>query len=118
MVIQYIYVVTCPLPPSAVDKPLLAHNPLGNSGLQALETAIRDSLLTQLFWLDLSGSLTSDANSNAACLTTLIKSLLIHCPKFRILDLSENNLGVPGASALASGISRYYCQLQSHDRSN
>ena len=48
--------------------------------------------------LNLSGSLTDDANVNAAWLPD---ALLVHCPYLRDLNLSNNNLGVPGASAIS-----------------
>ena len=47
--------------------------------------------------LDLSG-----ANTNA----TFVKALSAHCPHLRRINLSQNNLGVPGATALAQVISR------------
>ena len=49
--------------------------------------------------LNLEGSLTSDADTNTN--TKLLATLSDHCPNLIILDLSNNNLGVTGASALA-----------------
>ena len=46
--------------------------------------------------LDLSG-----ANTNA----TFVEALSAHCPRLRRIDLSRNNLDVPGATALAQVIS-------------
>ena len=94
----------------------LSHNPLGVSGLQILENVVRDNLLSKLKYLDLAGSLTSDADTNAAWLTTFVEALSIHCPNLKGLDLSENNLGVPGASALARVISKLLHHSQSNDR--
>ena len=59
------------------------------------------SLLIKLEWLDLSGALTSDADINATWLTTFVDALSAHCPHLRDLNLSDNNLGIPGASALS-----------------
>ena len=67
------------------------------SGLQAFESAVRGDVLAKLKNLHLEGSLTSDADTNAKWLA----SLSGHCPNLKDLDLSNNNLGVPGASALA-----------------
>ena len=96
----------------------LSHNPLGVSGLQTLENVVRDNLLSKLEYLYLAGSLTSDADTNAAWLTTFVESLSTHCPHLERLYLSENNLGVPGASALARGISKHHHHSQSNDRLN
>ena len=86
----------------------LSHDPLGVSGLQALEDAVSGGSLANLQELYLQGSLTSDADVNGALLATSMKALLSHCYHLRHLDLSQNNLGVPGASALAIVISQ--CQ--------
>ena len=67
------------------------------SSLQALESTVRGDVFAKLSYLELEGSLTSDADTNAKWLATLSG----HCPNLKILDLSDNNLGVPGASALA-----------------
>ena len=96
----------------------LSHNPLGVSGLQTLENVVRDNLLSKLESLHLVGSLTSDADTNAAWLTTFVDALSTHCPYLGKLYLSENNLGVPGASALARVISKLHHHSQSKDRFN
>jgi Ran GTPase-activating protein (RanGAP) involved in mRNA processing and transport len=72
------------------------------SGLQALEGPVGSDLFAKLEQLDLSGCLTSDAYDNAAWLTTFAEALSAHCPHLRSLDLSHNNLGVPGVSALSN----------------
>ena len=71
------------------------------SSLQALERAVGGDLFAKLRQLDLSGSLTSDADANVAWLTTFAEALSTHCPQLFSLNLSDNNLGMPGASALA-----------------
>ena len=96
----------------------LSHNPLGVSGLQTLENVVRDNLLIKLESLDLDGSLTSDADTNAAWLTTFVEALSTHCPHLERPYLSENNLGVPGASALARVISKLHHISQSKDGLN
>ena len=97
-----------------LSRLVLSHNPLGVSGLQTLENVVRDNLLSELKSLDLAGSLTSDADTNAAWLTTFVDALSTHCPHLVKLDMSENNLGVPGASALARVISKH----QHHSQKN
>ena len=88
---------------------ILSGSRLTVSGLQALEGAVRSDLLTKLMNLNLSGSLTSDAGTNAAWLTTFIEALSAHCPHLKSLDLSDNNLGVPGASAISNIYSTATC---------
>ena len=72
------------------------------SCLQALENAVHGDLFSKLTDLDLAGSLTSDADTNAAWLTTFLEALSAHCPHLDDLNLSDNNLGVPGASAISN----------------
>ena len=85
----------------------LSGNTLGVSGLQALENALSDGHLCCLKQLDLSGCLTDDADINATALVTFLKSLSDHCNNLYEVDFSNNNLGVPGASALAAAIKSY-----------
>ena len=89
----------------------LSNNPLGVSGLQALEDAVHAGTLANLESLYLAGTLTSDADINGAVLTTFLSSLSSHCPKMCFLDLSNNNLGVPGAKAVGAACS----QLTKHN---
>ena len=84
----------------------LSSNLLEVSGLQALDNALREGVLSKLQCLFMSGSLTSDADSNALCLISFVEALSAHCPHLIELDLSRNRLGVPQATALARGISR------------
>ena len=79
-----------------ISKLILRGSRLTVSSLQALESAVRGDVLAELKSLDLEGSLTSDADTNAKSLATLLG----HCPNLKYLNLSDNNLGVPGASAL------------------
>ena len=85
----------------------LSDNSLGVSGLQTLQNAV--CVVYNLERLFLRGCLTSDADANASMLTAFGEALISR-PHLSELDLSQNNLGVPGASALARVISR----LQHH----
>ena len=89
----------------------LSHNPLGISGLQTLEHTIHSGALTSLVNLSLQGSLTDDADTNATLLISLSASITACCPIFTRLDVSENNLGLPGARALGTVMS----QLTQHE---
>jgi Ran GTPase-activating protein (RanGAP) involved in mRNA processing and transport len=81
----------------------LSNNPLGVSGLQALEEAVCCDLLRNLLQLNLQKSLTRDADINGALLTTFTEALSKHTPFLELLDFSQNNLSIPGASAVARG---------------
>ena len=85
----------------------LSANPIEVSGMQALGNAVREGVLSRLELLSLSGSLTSDANTNASWLTTFVEALSAHCPNLMNLNLSQNNLSVPGATALAKVMLRF-----------
>ena len=77
----------------------------GACGLQVLVKAIYGNLFSRLEELMLNGSLTSDAVTNGIWLTTFMDALSTCCPRLGWLDLSQNNLGVAGASAVARGLS-------------
>ena len=87
----------------------LSYNPLEVSVLQAIQDAVADNLFSELMRVYLKGSLTSDACTNAV----FIEALSAHCPKLADLDLSENNLGASGASALAQAVSRIQLRSRS-----
>ena len=70
----------------------LSHNPLGVSGIQALERAVVSGILVNLIWLYLSNTLTGHADANGALITTCLRPITSHCPHLDRLDLSENNL--------------------------
>ena len=82
----------------------LSHNPLGVSGIQALERAVISGVLVNLEFLSLSNTLTGDADINGAIITTCLRPITSHCPHLCYLDLSENNLAVPGAFALGEAL--------------
>ena len=82
----------------------LSDNPLGVSGILALERAVVSGILVNFENLNLSNTLTSDADINGAIITTCLRSITSHCPHLDILDLSDNNLGVPGACALGEAL--------------
>ena len=93
---------------------ILSGTRLTVSGLQALECAVLGDLLTKLKTLYLIGCLTNDADINGTWLTTFLEALSVHCPHINTLDLSDNNLDVPGASAL----SRMYVKEPKEHRLN
>ena len=82
----------------------LSQNPLGVSGIQALERAVASGVLVNLEWLYLTNSLTDDADINSRLITTCLKPITSHCPHLFHLELSYNNLGVPGACALGEAL--------------
>ena len=86
---------------------VLSCNPIEVSGLQVLDNAVRKGVFSRLESLLLCKSLTSDDNTNASWLTTFVEALLAHCPHLRIFSVAQNNLGVPGATALARFISKF-----------
>ncbi len=82
----------------------LSHNPLGVSGIQSLETAVQSGALINLELLWLSNTLTEDADVNGALLTTLLQSIASHCAELVYLNLSANNLGLPGLCSVVENI--------------
>ena len=92
-------------PYSGLSKLDLSNNFLGISGLQAIENVQFNASLVHLDELCLQRCLTSDADINGALLATSFEIILTCCFHLSNLDLSNNNLGVPGASALARVIS-------------
>ena len=92
--------------PTEMSRLYLSNNPsLGVSGLRALENAVHEDTLSNLDLLHIEGSLTSDADTNALFLDGFGITLLGRCRHFQTLSLSCNNLGAPGAAALARVIS-------------
>ena len=83
----------------------LSNNPLGVTGVQTLERAVEAGILDNLIWLHLANTLTDDADINGALLTTFLKSISSHCPHLSTLQLSSNNLDVPGAYAVVEALS-------------
>ena len=84
---------------------ILSNNPLGVPGLQAFEELIQNGKLDNLVILELQNSMTHDPDINGALLTILVETLLFHCHYLRCLNLSDNNLGVPGAQAVSQALS-------------
>ena len=85
----------------------LSGNPFEVSVLNTLKDVlhIRNLFLLQSLFLD--RLLPDDAGANASWLTTFGEAILAYCPSFTTLGLSQNNLSVPGATALATVISRH-----------
>ena len=88
---------------------------LVKSSSDGLENSLCDGVLSNLEWLSLSESLTSDADTNASLLSTLGEALSSHCPHLLCLGLDHNNLGVPGAIAL---LARVISRLQHYSTKN
>ena len=82
----------------------LSNNPLGVSGAHALERAVVSGVLVNLKYLFLSTTLTGDADVNGALIMTCLRPITSHCPHLDFLDLSCNNLGVPGSCALGEAL--------------
>ena len=78
---------------------------IGKPSVMALETTIQSSSLINLERLDLSHTLIDSADVNGKLLTTLLPSIATHCPHLKDLNLSNNNLGVPGACAVGEAFS-------------
>ncbi len=72
----------------------------GNGHIACLAKAINAISFICLEGLQLSQSFPDDADVNGRLLTDLLPSIASHCPNLSDLDLSENNLGVPGACAV------------------
>ena len=77
----------------------LAETSLGVDGVRALADALCANRLAYLQNLSLDGSLTDDANTNAELILALGSG---HCSTLKALNLSRNNLGVPGGKALGN----------------
>ena len=91
---------------------LVSNSPLGVSGIHSLDAAIQAHTFVDLKRLSLSNTLTDDADINGALLATLLPSIVSHCPHLEYLDLSKNNLGVPGASAVDELITNSRSELE------
>ena len=111
--ISFITIALKESPSSRLKYLDLSHNAIGVSGLQALEDAALNNILNNLERLYLEGSFTHDADINGAVLSSLAEALLTHSPKLSRLNLSHNNLGLPGASALAIAISHQVMHMHS-----
>ena len=85
----------------------LSYNFLRASELESLENVVAN-----LEYLNLEGCLTGDAHTNATVMTTFIEALSTNCPLVDELNISSNNLGVPGASAIAKRVSRFQKYLR------
>ena len=96
-----------------VHTPVLdiSYNPLEVEGLKALGDAIYADKLVNLVELHLAGSLTSDANTNAELVLALGSG---HCHSLKWLDLSRNNLGVPGGKALGKVLPHLHSGVSLH----
>ncbi len=82
----------------------LSKNPLGGSDIQSLETAVQSGALINLRRLELSNTLTDDADVNGALLTILLQSISLHCARLVDFYLSANNLGLLGLGSVVDHI--------------
>ncbi len=83
----------------------LSKNPLWECGVQSLERAVCAGSLVKLEYLLLSGALTNSTDIvDVTVLATLLPALATHCPNLNYLDLSKNNIGVPGAGAIGEAL--------------
>ena len=73
------------------------------------------NIFSNLSTLNLKGCLNGAADTNAKVLNTFIKALSTNCPHMEQLNLSSNNLCVPGASVVAKGVSRFQKYLEVSD---
>ena len=69
----------------------MSNNPLGLSGLKALQDAMNSEVLVNLRKLNLEGSLANDADINVVALSRFVEVLTIKCPYLKKLNLSSNN---------------------------
>ncbi len=72
--------------------------------IQSLETAVQSGALINLGRLELSNTLTDDADINGALLTTLLQSIASHCTGLFTLTLPDNNLGLSGLCSIVENI--------------
>ena len=91
----------------------LSSNPLSASLLQIMKNYIASGTLMKLEILSLKGSLPMDINMHQ--LGDFSEALITHCPSFRQLDLSANNLGKPDDADLWKIISRFIDHRQDFD---
>ncbi len=82
------------------------NKPSGDTHVACLTMAIKANIFGNLEWLQLSNTLPDNVEENGRLLTELLPSIASHCPHLNDLDLSENNLGVPGASAIGEAFVR------------
>ena len=101
-------------PSSSLSHLDLSHSSLGTAGLQALEDAAKSGVLVTLKHLYLKRALTCDADINGALLTSCLDVVSVSCQNLKMFNVSQNNLGVPGAFALARVISQYP-EVNDHD---
>ena len=87
-----------------IDTLDLSENPLEASGMQVLKETILVGKLGKLKRLYLCGCLADDVNGTL--LATFTESLAAHCPCLTKIELSKNNIGIPGAQALGRIMSK------------
>ena len=104
------------LPSNVLSDLDLSHNPLGVSGMVALENAISCGSFVKLETLNLEQCFTEDTEFNMTILTSLLDAISISCPEFSRLDLSHNDFGVSEARQLSKfAPNRDYTLSQCYD---
>ncbi|XP_064397278.1 uncharacterized protein LOC135344113 [Halichondria panicea] len=78
----------------------------GDTHVACLTMAIKSNIFGNLERMQLSNTLPDNVEENGRLLTELLPSIASHCPNLNDLDLSENNLSVPGASAIGEAFVR------------
>ena len=86
----------------------LSHNFLGESGQQALQNAVLTGSLVLLRNINLRASLTNDIDKNG-----ILLNVLSCCINLSTINVSQNNLSVPGASAIGRILSNAQLYLTS-----
>ena len=89
----------------------ISDNPLELESLNVLRDAMCAHKLANLVRLSLAGSLTSDADTNAELILALGSG---HCRSLIRLDLSRNNLSVPGGKALGKVLPHLHSGVSLH----
>ena len=82
------------------------NKPSGDTHVACLTMAIKANIFGNLERMQLSNTLPDNVEENGRLLTELLPSIASHCPNLNDIDLSENNLGVPGASAIGEAFVR------------
>ena len=88
----------------------LSDNPLGVSGVNALEGVISAGKLSSLHELCLQACLPQDAEKSSVILVTLMEAISTYCPEIRLLDLSRNKLSESEASTIGKSLANFVQQ--------
>ena len=84
----------------------------GDMCISMLCLAIPTGVLNNLEHLNLSNTFTQDAVTNGKLLATLLPLIVSHCGQLDTLDLSDNDLNVPGALAIGESFPGLICNCK------